>query len=217
MQHAEYFAAAASGHGEARGHSESPAHDATTIAESCAPDACAFLRIKLADARTWVPGSYCFLNFPGLAPNEWHPFSVSCAPNANGVATFHIKATNLNNPAAFTTRLTAALTGPYCPNCPNSSDPTDLEKALAGQSLRRVRVEGPYGSLTVGRRSADLAHRPALFSKVDPLALPHALLVCGGVGKRLRLWACLWFAVFAGGTDVALPPALLSVFYMPNC
>jgi hypothetical protein len=217
VQHAEYFAAAASGHGEARGHSESPAHDATTIAESCAPDACAFLRIKLADARTWVPGSYCFLNFPGLAPNEWHPFSVSCAPNANGVATFHIKATNLNNPAAFTTRLTAALTGPYCPNCPNSSDPTDLEKALAGQSLRRVRVEGPYGSLTVGRRSADLAHRPALFSKVDPLALPHALLVCGGVGKRLRLWACLWFAVFAGGTDVALPPALLSVFYMPNC
>lgn len=36
-------------------------------------------------------GQYCFLNSPYLAPQEWHPFTITSTPNGDPYLSFHIR------------------------------------------------------------------------------------------------------------------------------
>lgn len=52
------------------------------------------LRLKRLDGKpfSYKSGQYCFLNSPYLAGPEWHPFTITSAPNGDPYLSFHIKA-----------------------------------------------------------------------------------------------------------------------------
>ena len=37
------------------------------------------------------PGDWMFINLPVISKFEWHPFTISSAPERNDVLTFHIR------------------------------------------------------------------------------------------------------------------------------
>jgi respiratory burst oxidase len=72
-------------------------------------------------------GAYCFLNIPSISKWQWHPFSLSCGPNRDGLLRFHILDMGQGT---FTGRLTEFVL---------------IDK---GQNLT-VKVDGPYGALSI--------------------------------------------------------------------
>ncbi|NXO68861.1 NOX5 oxidase, partial [Phainopepla nitens] len=50
------------------------------------------LVIQRPDSFCFQPGDYVFLNVPAVAAFEWHPFSISSAPEQPGTLWLHIRA-----------------------------------------------------------------------------------------------------------------------------
>lgn len=52
------------------------------------------IRLKRVDGKpfNYKSGQYAFLNSPYLAAPEWHPFTITSAPNGDDYLSFHIKA-----------------------------------------------------------------------------------------------------------------------------
>jgi hypothetical protein len=54
------------------------------------------VRLKRRDGKPfrYKSGQYAFLNSPYLAGPEWHPFTITSAPNGDPYLSFHIKVRN---------------------------------------------------------------------------------------------------------------------------
>eukprot|EP00041_Stephanoeca_diplocostata_P026478 m.715088 g.715088 ORF g.715088 m.715088 type:complete len:533 (+) comp22976_c0_seq3:408-2006(+) len=101
---------------------------------------------------SYTPGQYCFLCIPEVSVLQWHPFSISSAPDGKrGVVTHHIK-----NMGA------GSWTDALHHRIPNVSWEAS---SSAANTLGTVLVDGPYGSPGV-----DIDKSGAI------------VLVCGGVG-----------------------------------
>ena len=73
----------------------------------------------------WHPGDYAFLCIPGIAKHEWHPFTISSAPES-GALTFHIR--SLGNWTAALRRL------------------VEHNEATGSDVHLEAMVDGPYGT-----------------------------------------------------------------------
>ena len=67
---------------------------------------------------SWVPGGYSFINIPDISFTEWHPFSMTSAPQDKTI-TFHIQVVG---------------------------DWTNTLRGLAAASAKQVHLDGPYGA-----------------------------------------------------------------------
>jgi predicted ferric reductase/Ca2+-binding EF-hand superfamily protein len=76
---------------------------------------------------TFAPGDYVFLKIPAVAPHEWHPFTLSSAPERDELSV-HVRALG-DWTSALRARVTAMEDG-------------------AAPSAMAVHVDGPYGSPT---------------------------------------------------------------------
>jgi ferredoxin-NADP reductase len=70
-------------------------------------------------------GQYCFINVAQISKYQWHPFSLSCAPSAQEDITFHCLESEENT-----------FTG-------------SLRKLVEGKQLDKIKVDGPYGGLSI--------------------------------------------------------------------
>ena len=84
-------------------------------------------RLELEPPRgfSWSPGDYAFLRIPAIAKHEWHPFTISSAPES-GALTFHVR--SLGN-------WTAAL-----------RRHVERSESSEGHEPLEAYVDGPYGS-----------------------------------------------------------------------
>ena len=91
------------------------------------PNAVQLCMEKPKNMDTFIPGSYVYLNFPELSQFEWHPFSLTSAPDDDFLSV-HI-------------RVAGDWTGALHKLCiAYKSSPT---------STLRVKVDGPFGAPTV--------------------------------------------------------------------
>jgi predicted ferric reductase/Ca2+-binding EF-hand superfamily protein len=87
-------------------------------------------RLELEPPRgfSWSPGDYAFLRIPGIAKHEWHPFTISSAPES-GALTFHVR--SLGN-------WTSALR--------RHVEQRESSEGPEGHAPIEAYVDGPYGS-----------------------------------------------------------------------
>ncbi|GAB0194295.1 NADPH oxidase 5 [Grus japonensis] len=107
----------------------------------------------------YKPGDYVYLNVPAIATYEWHPFTISSAPEQQETLWLHIRALG-----QWTTKLYEYFQQPE----PPSLEPKPLSRSLREKRCRRwaqCYIDGPYGTPT--RR---------IFTS------EHAVLIGAGIG-----------------------------------
>ncbi|XP_009951943.1 PREDICTED: NADPH oxidase 5, partial [Leptosomus discolor] len=107
----------------------------------------------------YKPGDYVYLNIPAIATYEWHPFTISSAPEQQETLWLHIRALG-----QWTTKLYEYFQQPESPG----PEPKPLSRSLREKRRRRwaqCYIDGPYGTPT--RR---------IFTS------EHAVLIGAGIG-----------------------------------
>ena len=67
-------------------------HGMTVIEEGTSlPSRVTYLKIKKPSKFNYSPGDWCFIKIPTIAIHEWHPFTISSAPEVSGQFTLHIR------------------------------------------------------------------------------------------------------------------------------
>ncbi len=120
------------------------------------------------------PGDYVFVKIPSVAPHEWHPFTLSSAPEREAL-TVHARVLG-NWTAALRERAEALET---------STDAAPLE----------VYVDGPYGSPTAHLFDAEYAVMIGAGIGVTPFASvleSHVLRAREGHGTKLKKGHFVW-------------------------
>uniref|UniRef100_A0A8C0K3P4 NADPH oxidase 5 n=1 Tax=Canis lupus dingo TaxID=286419 RepID=A0A8C0K3P4_CANLU len=138
------------------------------------PSKVTHLLIKRPPLFHYRPGDYLYLNIPTIARYEWHPFTISSAPEQKDTIWLHIR-----SEGQWTNRLYES----FKTSCPMDCDPKPLSRSLKmKRSQRRPEVsekssenhlfcnikcyiDGPYGTPT--RRI---------------FASEHAVLIGAGIG-----------------------------------
>nr|FAA00344.1 TPA: predicted NADPH oxidase-5 [Canis lupus familiaris] len=138
------------------------------------PSKVTHLLIKRPPLFHYRPGDYLYLNIPTIARYEWHPFTISSAPEQKDTIWLHIR-----SEGQWTNRLYES----FKTSCPMDCDPKPLSRSLKmRRSQRRPEVsekssenhlfcnikcyiDGPYGTPT--RRI---------------FASEHAVLIGAGIG-----------------------------------
>ncbi|XP_036130383.1 NADPH oxidase 5 [Molossus molossus] len=138
------------------------------------PSKVTHLIIKRPPSFNYRPGDYLYLNIPTIARYEWHPFTISSAPEQKDTIWLHIR-----SEGQWTNRLYESF---------KASDPVDCDSKRLSSSLRKKRsqrrpqvselspekhqfcnikcyIDGPYGTTT--RRI---------------FASEHAVLIGAGIG-----------------------------------
>jgi predicted ferric reductase/Ca2+-binding EF-hand superfamily protein len=114
-------------------------------------------------------GDYAFIRIPAIARHEWHPFTITSAPEQADLLTFHVRA--LGN-------WTSAL----------------LRAADDGLGASAVHIDGPYGAPAT--HIADSEHAVAIAAGigVTPFAsiLRSILMRLGGGRVRIRRLHFVW-------------------------
>eukprot|EP00698_Gefionella_okellyi_P025585 TRINITY_DN9426_c0_g2_i2.p1 TRINITY_DN9426_c0_g2~~TRINITY_DN9426_c0_g2_i2.p1 ORF type:complete len:1237 (+),score=274.54 TRINITY_DN9426_c0_g2_i2:345-4055(+) len=118
------------------------------------------LRIELRKHNFhYKPGQYLFLNCEEVSKNEWHPFTITSAPEQQ-ILSVHVrcrgdwtsKLQSVLNPDKLKTVEFAASTpsvaGPVTPRSATVKAAVALERSTAAPLLRAaaLRVDGPYGA-----------------------------------------------------------------------
>lgn len=126
-------------------------------------------------------GQYAFINIPQISKLQWHPFSISSAPSlaepptssSSSSSSFDVEDLGHSNSS---TRVAGESSSSPCTNtggditfhCLESEESTftgALRKLIKANQLTQVKVDGPYGGLSI------------------PIeAYSHLVLVGGGVG-----------------------------------
>ena len=117
-------------------------------------------------------GDYAFIRIPAIAKHEWHPFTMTSAPEDPDLLTFHVRA--LGN-------WTSAL----------------RERAEAGTTTGlEVQIDGPYGAPATHLPESEHAIAIAAGIGVTPFAaiLRSILLRMGTRGVRLRKLHFVWLS-----------------------
>ena len=121
----------------------------------------------------YAAGDYVFLRIPAVARTEWHPFTLTSAPEDPGRLTVHIRAVG-NWTAAVVERIAA-----------REQDGLDTY----------VHLDGPYGSATRDIFEAEHAVAIAGGIGVTPFAsVLQSLLLGHGPGAPLRKLRFVWLA-----------------------
>ncbi len=119
----------------------------------------------------YAAGDYAFIKIPAIARHEWHPFTITSAPEQADVVTFHVRA--LGN-------WTSAL----------------LRAAENGLGTSAVHIDGPYGAPAT--HIADSEHAVAIAAGigVTPFAsiLRSILMRLGGGSVRIRRLHFVWIS-----------------------
>jgi ferredoxin-NADP reductase len=121
----------------------------------------------------YLPGDYVFLRIPAVARHEWHPFTLTSAPEDPDRLTVHVRAVG---------------------NWTRALEPRIEESEQAGLDML-VRIDGPYGSAT--RHIFEEPHAVAIAAGigVTPFAsILQSLLLGHGPGARLRKLHFVWLA-----------------------
>ena len=145
---------------------------------------------------------YVFACIPALSRGEWHPFTISSAPERPDVLTLHVRA---------------------------SGNWTRALRELAGSSKSEIAItiDGPYGTPTARVFEADRVLRGAAGIGVTPFAAVLESLLAqrrrGGWPKPTRVhfvWVCNdanafgWFAELLGELEISLLEAFDVHIYM---
>ena len=123
---------------------------------------------------TYAPGDYVFIRVPAVARHEWHPMTLTSAPENRKVLTVHIRGVGNWSSAVF-----------------NRVD----ARFKAGEETL-VRIDGPYGSAS--RHIFDAPHAVAIAGGigVTPFAsiLQSLLLGHGRPDSRLKKLRFVWLS-----------------------
>jgi NADPH oxidase 5 len=131
------------------------------------------LDFERPDGFTYTPGDYVFLRVPAIARTEWHPFTLTSAPQDPYRLTVHVR--ELGN---WTSALLARV----------------VERERDGLATE-VRIDGPYGSAT--RHIFETPHAVAIAAGigVTPFAsILQSLLFGQGPESPLRKLHFVWLA-----------------------
>ncbi|KAM8974734.1 NADPH oxidase 5-like [Pelodytes ibericus] len=137
------------------------------------PSKVTHLVIKRPPSFQYKPGDYVYLNIPAIAKYEWHPFTISSAPEQEGTLWLHIRSLG-----QWTNRLYEYFSKTEAVKCPDTKRLTQNLKKSRHQSQGSFKVDethrlcnikcyidGPYGTPT--RR---------IFTS------EHAVLIGAGIG-----------------------------------
>ncbi|NWV66226.1 NOX5 oxidase, partial [Malurus elegans] len=131
------------------------AGDLRILEANLLPSKVTHLVIQRPESFRFQPGDYVYLNIPAIAACEWHPFSISSAPEQPGTLWLHIRALG-----QWTTKLheyfqRLELPGPE-PEPPGKSCSWDQvtpgsgsfpgSGSLPGLDLSQCYLDGPYGT-----------------------------------------------------------------------
>ncbi|NWI75778.1 NOX5 oxidase, partial [Dryoscopus gambensis] len=149
------------------------AGDLRILEANLLPSKVTHLVIQRPKSFRFQPGDYIFLNIPAIAAYEWHPFSISSAPEQPETLWLHIRALGQWTNKVYEYFQQLELRGPE-PNPPGKSQRERRSRhwergSGPGQSRRSCSVkcylDGPYG--TPSRR---------IFTS------EHAVLIGAGIG-----------------------------------
>jgi len=101
------------------------------------------LVIKRPPNFTFKPGDYIYLNIPSIANFEWHPFTISSAPEETGTLSLHIRAVGhwTNSLYEYFEREQARLEGQTSP---------ETKRSVLRQTLTAARERARKMSASVG-------------------------------------------------------------------
>ena len=101
------------------------------------------LVIKRPPNFTFKPGDYIYLNIPSIANCEWHPFTISSAPEETGTLSLHIRAVGhwTNSLYEYFEREQARLEGQTSP---------ETKRSVLRQTLTAARERARKMSASVG-------------------------------------------------------------------
>jgi ferredoxin-NADP reductase/Ca2+-binding EF-hand superfamily protein len=139
------------------------------------PSGVTMLRFARPPGFTYDPGDFIYLQVPVVARREWHPFTLTSAPEEDGSLTVHVR--SLGN-------WTRAL----------------AERFAAPGSHRglQVRIDGPYGTPSMHVQACEHAVTIAAGIGVTPFAsVLHSLRLQrarGGAGFRLKRLHFVWIS-----------------------
>lgn len=150
---------------------------------------------------TYLPGDYVFLCIPVISRHEWHPYTLTSAPEESRYLSVHIRGVGTWSRSVF-----------------------DKVRAETGAGRRAlIRVDGPYGSPS--RHLFDTEHAVAIAAGigVTPFAsiLQSLLLASGRPDSRLRklhfIWlnrdqeSFEWFRSLLGELEARDPSGILEI------
>uniref|UniRef100_A0A667ZD49 NADPH oxidase 5 n=1 Tax=Myripristis murdjan TaxID=586833 RepID=A0A667ZD49_9TELE len=121
------------------------------------PSKVTHLVIKRPQFFHFKPGDYIYINIPDIAKYEWHPFTISSAPEQSDTLWLHIRSMG-----QWTNRLFEYFRQPESP----AVSPKRLATSLRNRrQLNKCYVDGPYGTPTR-----------------QIFASEHAVLIGAGIG-----------------------------------
>lgn len=171
------------------------------LAAHALPSGVARLDLERQPGFKYSPGDYVFLNIPALTRHEWHPLTLTSAPEDLSHISVHIRSLG---------------------NWSRSAYPAICDEFSAGRTPV-VRVDGPYGSSS--RHLFDSQHAVAIAAGigVTPFAsiLRSLLLSRGRRGSPLQklhfIWlnrdqqSFAWFKELIGELEMRDPSGILEV------
>uniref|UniRef100_A0A8C0K4C0 NADPH oxidase 5 n=1 Tax=Canis lupus dingo TaxID=286419 RepID=A0A8C0K4C0_CANLU len=142
------------------------------------PSKVTHLLIKRPPLFHYRPGDYLYLNIPTIARYEWHPFTISSAPEQKDTIWLHIR-----SEGQWTNRLYES----FKTSCPMDCDPKPLSRSLKMKRSQRspclsshgwqvlgTQRRGPYGQCYIDGPYGTPTRR--IF------ASEHAVLIGAGIG-----------------------------------
>uniref|UniRef100_A0AAY4EIQ7 NADPH oxidase n=1 Tax=Denticeps clupeoides TaxID=299321 RepID=A0AAY4EIQ7_9TELE len=121
------------------------------------PSKVTHLVIKRPPFFHFKPGDYVYINIPAIAKYEWHPFTISSAPEQQDTMWLHIRSMG-----QWTNRLFEYFRQPECQTVSTKRLTTSLRNR---QHQKKCYVDGPYGTPTR-----------------QIFASEHAVLIGAGIG-----------------------------------
>uniref|UniRef100_A0A8D2Q7V2 NADPH oxidase 5 n=1 Tax=Varanus komodoensis TaxID=61221 RepID=A0A8D2Q7V2_VARKO len=106
------------------------------------------------------PGDYVYLNIPAIAKYEWHPFTISSAPEQSGTIWLHIRSLG-----QWTSRLYEYFRLHREPTCFHLQRAGSCPPRALPCCLPQCYIDGPYGTCTRGIFTSE-----------------HAVLIGAGIG-----------------------------------
>lgn len=178
---------------------------ARVLAADVLPSGVTRLTIERAPAFRFTASDYVFVRLPALSTNEWHPFTISSAPEREGALTLHVRSSG-----NWTSRLHALA---------RSRGPSDPPLTID--------VEGPYGTPSARVAESKVAVLVGAGIGVTPFAsLLESLLerrrrgLPVGLSRVHFVWVCReqrsfeWFADLLAELERAAPDLLCIHIYM---
>jgi NAD(P)H-flavin reductase/Ca2+-binding EF-hand superfamily protein len=163
------------------------------------------LTIDRPDGFTFSAGDYVFVRIPKLAPSEWHPFTISSAPERSDALTLHVRSAG---------------------NWTSALHLLAKERDVSAKPIP-IELNGPYGTATARIFDSKVAILVAAGIGVTPFASVLASLLLRALQKKPWalervhfVWVCKeqrsfeWFAELLAVLERAAPERFCVHIYM---